>query len=95
MFYELGEHLFKQIKHQAQKNQISLKKALNEYAVNHFNSKDVRNKVQTFIGNLANLINLKNFFRFDQLSKEIINNIQSLQASNLSKVYRHIEEIAF
>ncbi|MHB2150183.1 UvrD-helicase domain-containing protein [Calditrichota bacterium LG25] len=94
MLLELGEHLFKKIQQWAKQKQISLKKALNEFAIHQYNSKAVRNKLQTFIGNLANLINLKSFFKFDQLTREIINNIQSLQTSYLKESYRLLEMVS-
>ncbi|WP_457565827.1 UvrD-helicase domain-containing protein [Caldithrix abyssi] len=94
MLLELGEHLFKKIQQWAKQKQISLKKALNEFAIHQYNSKTVRNKLQTFIGNLANLINLKSFFKFDQLTREIINNIQSLQTSYLKESYRLLEMVS-
>ncbi|WP_456441719.1 UvrD-helicase domain-containing protein [Caldithrix abyssi] len=94
MLLELGEHLFKKIQQWSKQKQISLKKALNEFAIHQYNSKAVRNKLQTFIGNLANLINLKSFFKFDQLTREIINNIQSLQTSYLKESYRLLEMVS-
>ncbi len=94
MLLELGEHLFKKIQQWARQRQISLKKALNEFALHEYNSKAVKNKLQTFIGNLANLINLKSFFTFEQLTREILTNIQSLQNSYLTRTYRLLEEVS-
>ncbi len=88
---ELGEHLFKKIAQWAAAKGITLRKALNEFASQAVAGNKVRNQLQTFIGNIANLINLKTFFTFERLLQEIINSIQLSENSFLRHNYRAFE----
>ncbi len=80
---ELGYHIFKQIEDIQKIKKISFRKALNELSIREEVSYQVRNQVATFIGNVANLVNLKSFFSFDGLIKEIIKSIQNLKPGYL------------
>jgi DNA polymerase III epsilon subunit family exonuclease len=86
---ELGHHIFKQIQNYQTKNHLTFKKALNEYGLREEISAGNREKVSSFIGNIANLINLKSFYRFKRLIQEIIDSIQSLRPSILRQ-YCHV-----
>ncbi len=80
---ELGYHIFKQIQDIQRIKKASFRKALNELSMRDEVSYQVRNQVATFIGNIANLVNLKSFFTFDGLIKEIIKSIQTLKSGYL------------
>jgi len=81
---ELGYHIFKQVQEIRFTKQISFRKALSELSNRDTISYDVRRQINTLIGNVANLVNLKTFFNFDQLINEIIKSTQELNVSVLS-----------
>ncbi len=70
---ELGESLFSLIKHLAIQQRCSFRKILYQFYIEE-NGKlpyDSLLKIKNFIAHIANLINLKGFFRFNQLLEEI------------------------
>jgi len=82
---ELGYHLCRQIQNISTLKKISFRKALYLASNQPEISYNLRNQVNTFIGNIANLVNLKSFFNFEQLVQEIIHSIQNLVPTVLQK----------
>ncbi len=80
---ELGHHIYKQIQNFQTRSAIGFKKALNDYGTRSEISAENRLKINGFIGNIANLINLKSFYSFNRLIKEILESIHSLRPSVL------------
>ncbi len=92
---ELGYHVFKQAQELQRIRQVGFKKAMN-LLINQANiSYKVRNSLSTFIGNIANLINLKSFFTFRKLMQEIVRGIQKLNLSVLQTRTSRLEDIAY
>lgn len=92
---ELGYHVFKQIQDIQHIKKIDFRKALNEIVGREEVSYTVRNQISTFIGNTANLINLKTFFSFDRLIQEIIRGMQNLKPSVLEHNASKLKETPF
>ena len=92
---ELGYHILKQIQHIAGNDKISFRKALNEMVNRREISYHLRNQLTTFIGNIANLVNLKSFYNFEQLVQEIIGGVQSLKRSTLQRNVGKLKPVAF
>ncbi len=92
---ELGYHVYKQIQDIQHIKKISFRKALNEIVIREEISYTVRNQISTFIGNTANLINLKTFFSFDRLIQEIIRGMQNLKPSVLEHNISKLKEVPF
>ncbi|RLD17112.1 hypothetical protein DRI50_00205 [candidate division KSB1 bacterium] len=95
MRLELGEHLTKKILQWATLKGMSLRKALNQFASGELSGPKVKNQLQTFIGQIANLINLKTFFTFDRLIQEILNGMKNLQSSVLKAHYKQLVPLNF
>ena len=92
---ELGYHIYKQIQDLAKVNKMSFRKALNEVTSRSEISYQNRNKVSTFIGNVANLVNLKSFFNFEQLLQEIIKAIENLKPGVLEHNASRLKKVPF
>ena len=92
---ELGYHILKQIQDIQRIKKISFRRALNELSTREEVSYQVRNQVATFIGNVANLINLKTFFTFDGLIKETIKGIQNLKPGFLERNAAKLKQVPF
>lgn len=90
---ELGATVYRQLQELQRINQIPFKKALNELASRDELSYKVRNQLQTFIGNIANLINLKSFFSFQRLMNEIIRSMRNLNATVLQSNLKRLKPI--
>lgn len=88
---ELGEHLYKKLQQWARVKNISLRKALNDFANKEIDEGRMRNKIRNFIGHIANLVNLKTFFTFDRLVQEILNGMQTIHPSFLKNNYRQLQ----
>lgn len=88
---ELGQHIYKQIQQIQTQKKITFRKALNELSSRSEISYKVRNQLSTFIGNVANLVNLKSFYSFDRLIEEIIRGIQNLNVSTLDEHVSKLE----
>jgi DNA polymerase III epsilon subunit family exonuclease len=88
---ELGYHIYKQVQNFQSINQISFRKALNDFLFRSEIGAEMKRKVSAFIGNVANLVNLKSFFSFNRLINEIIKNTHDLSGSvlkhNVSKLH--------
>ena len=71
---ELGSSLNSYIKHYAKKNTLSYRKALYDiYSGEHHHlNKEAKYKIQKYIAQIANIVNLKTFYNFSQLIDEII-----------------------
>lgn len=91
---ELGYHILKQIQHIAENDKVSFRKALNDLANRQEISYHLRNQINNFIGNIANLVNLKSFYNFEQLIQEIIRGVQKLNRSTLQKKYSKLKALA-
>jgi superfamily I DNA/RNA helicase len=91
---ELGQSLFSYIKHYAQRNAISFRKSLyNLYSGDDHNlNKDSRYKIQTYIAQIANIVNLKSFFNFSQLIDEMISIADQEKFSFLNRFAKKIQD---
>ena len=69
---ELGYNPHKQVQNLQRASKASYRKALHDLSNRPEISEDLRRLLITFIGNLANLVNLKTFYTFGQLIKQII-----------------------
>jgi len=92
---ELGYHILKQIQNIAENDRIAFRKALNALAGRQEISYQLRNQLNTFIGNIANLINLKSFFNFEQLVGEIVRSLQTLKPSVLHRNLSKLKDVSF
>jgi len=92
---ELGYHLYKQIQNISTLKRISFRKALYLASTQPEISYNLRNQLNTFIGNTANLVNLKSFFNFEQLIGEIIQGIQNLVPTALQKYASKFKPLFF
>ncbi len=92
---ELGYHIYKQIQSIGGLNKISFRKALYLTANQMEVSYNLRNQLNTFIGNISNLFNLKSFFNFEQLVQEIIQGIQNLNPAALQKYVTKFKPLYF
>ena len=95
MRLELGEHLTKKILQWGTTKGMGLRKALNQFASGDMSGPNIKNQLQTFIGQIANLINLKTFFTFDRLIREILSGMRALQSSVLKVNYRQFTPLPF
>ena len=80
---ELGYHIFKQVQNFKNIHKTTFRKALNELSQRQEISYKIRNQISTFIGHIANMVNLKSFFNFERLISEIIHGSQELTRSFL------------
>ena len=94
MRLELGEHLTKKILQWAATKGMGLRKALNQFASGDMSGPNIKNQLQAFIGQIANLVNLKTFFTFDRLIQEILNGMKNLQSTVLKTNYRHLTPLS-
>ena len=98
---ELGYHICKQVQETSQIKKISFRKALSEISIQETISYQVRRQINTFVGNIANLVNLKSFYRFKQLINEILKSTQEISLSvlndHLSRLkpveYKHLKQL--
>ncbi len=93
MRLELGEHLTKKILQWGAVKGQSLRGALNYFASDELSGQKVKNQLQTFIGHIANLINLKTFFTFDRLIQEILHGMKTLHSSVLKTNYKYLQPL--
>ena len=73
---ELGYNIHKQVQNLQSVSKTSYRKALYELSKRLDTNDETGRKLDTFIGNLANLINLKSFYNFEQLLHMILNGFQ-------------------
>jgi DNA helicase-2/ATP-dependent DNA helicase PcrA len=87
---ELGYHIYKQVQETSRIKKISFRKALSEISSQETIGYQVQRQINTFVGNIANLINLKSFYSFKQLINEILKSTQEINISvlnnNLSRI---------
>ncbi len=95
MRLEIGEHLSKKILQWGAIKGMGLRKALNRFASENLSGPKISSQLQSFIGQIANLINLKTFFTFDRLIQEILNGMKSLQSSFLKTHFRLLAPLTF
>jgi len=91
---ELGQLIYRQIQHFQADKGLTFRKALNDFASKPEISYKIKNQLSTFIGNIANLINLKSFFTFDRLIAEIIRSMQNLSFNILDLHGSKLEKIS-
>jgi len=82
---ELGYNPHKQIQNLQRASKSNYRKALYDLSNRQEISEDLRRVLITFIGNLANLVNLKTFYTFGQLIKQIIIGLQDLDKSYIEE----------
>ncbi|MEJ2053522.1 MAG: UvrD-helicase domain-containing protein [Calditrichaceae bacterium] len=87
---ELGYHIYKQVQEISRQKRINFRKALGELTIQENLSYKVRRQINTFVGSIANLVNLKSFYTFKRLINEII---KSTQAINISILSDHLSRI--
>jgi len=92
---ELGYHIYKQIQDVQKIKKTTFRKALNEMVSREEVSYQVRNQISTFIGNVANLINLKTFYSFSRLIQEIIKGMINLKPGVLQHNASKIRAVPF
>ncbi|MEJ2543502.1 MAG: UvrD-helicase domain-containing protein [Calditrichaceae bacterium] len=92
---ELGYHIYKQVQEISRIKRISFRKALSEISSQETISYQVRRQINTFVGNIANLVNLKSFYRFKQLINEILKSTQELSISILNDNLSRIKPVKF
>ena len=80
---ELGYQIYKQVQNFKNLHNITFRKALNELSQRQEISYKIRNQISTFIGHIANMVNLKSFFNFERLIGEIIRGSQQITHSIL------------
>jgi DNA polymerase III epsilon subunit family exonuclease len=80
---ELGQHIYKQVQRFQTDKNSAFRKALTDFLARPEISYKIKNQLSTFIGNIANLVNLKSFYTFDRLIDEIIRGIQNLSINIL------------
>ncbi len=82
---ELGYNSNKQIQNLQNTLKCGYRKALYELSKRPEINEELRRQLETFIGNLANLINLKTFYNFDQLLRLILDGLQNLDKSYIEE----------
>ncbi len=92
---ELGYHIYKQVQETSQIKKISFRKALSEISLQETISYQLRRQINTFVGNIANLVNLKSFYNFKQLINEILKSTQEISVSVLNDNLSHIKPIDY
>ncbi|HGY54099.1 MAG TPA: hypothetical protein ENK44_00215 [Caldithrix abyssi] len=80
---ELGYQIYKQVQNFKNLHNTTFRKALNELSQREEISYKIRNQISTFIGHIANMVNLKSFFSFERLISEIIRGSQEISRSVL------------
>jgi len=80
---ELGYHIFKQVQEIRSLKKVGFRKALSEFSSKENISYNIRRQINTLIGNIANLVNLKSFYNFNRLINEIIKSTEELNVSVL------------
>ncbi|HES59616.1 MAG TPA: hypothetical protein ENO18_04210, partial [Caldithrix sp.] len=90
---ELGYHIYKQVQETGQIKKIGFRKALSELSTQETISYQVRRQINTFVGNIANLVNLKSFYRFKQLINEILKSTQEISISILNNNISRIKPV--
>ena len=87
---ELGYHIYKQVQEMSHIKKTNFRKALSETGSQESASYQVKRQINTFVGNIANLVNLKSFYSFKQLINEILKSTQEINISilngNLSRI---------
>jgi len=81
---ELGYHIYKQVQEISRQRKISFRKALSEIGIQDSISYQIRRQINTFVGHIANLVNLKSFYSFKRLINEIIISTQEINISILN-----------
>ncbi|MCB9057803.1 MAG: UvrD-helicase domain-containing protein [Calditrichae bacterium] len=82
---ELGYNIHKQVQNIQRIMNVTYRRALYEMSNRKEISEDSIRKLNNFIGNLANLVNLKSFFTFNQLLQQIINGLQDLDKTYIEE----------
>jgi len=93
---ELGESLYSLIKHMALQQNVRFRKILQKYYVEEDEKLpyDSLLKIRNFIAHIANLVNLKDFYSFNQLLSEISLEISSETQSYLFRYRRVIQDFS-
>lgn len=78
---EMGYNINKQVQTLQGVLKCGYRKALYEMSHRPETNEDLKRQLEIFIGNLANLINLKSFYNFKQLLQLILNGLQNLDKS--------------
>ena len=94
--HELGPAISGIIKQTAVNQTMSFRKSLYSYYRDNSNrlSHDLRLKIQSFVNYLANLINLKDFYSFDQLLNEIYSTMENAQYSSLGSFKSQLQSVS-
>jgi DNA helicase II / ATP-dependent DNA helicase PcrA len=94
--HELGPAISGIIKQTAVNQSISFRKSLYSYYRDKSNrlSHDLRLKIQSFVNYLANVINLKDFYSFEQLLDEIYSTLENAQYSSLANYKSQLQPVS-
>lgn len=93
---ELGQSMYSFIKDQANRRNLTFRKALSQLYQDEEKSisLDAKLKMRRLVAHIANLVNLKDFFSFRKLLEEI-NSIEELQDSSfLSRYITHVDSLS-
>lgn len=90
---ELGYHIYKLVQETSRTKRINFRKALSEISIQENISYQIRRQVNTFVGNIANLINLKSFYTFTGLINEIVKSTQEINISILNNNLTRIKPV--
>ncbi len=93
---ELGKSVLLPLTRYAAEKNCSLRKALNEFYREENNQlrRSDRRKITDFVGHLANLVNLKSFYKFSDLANEIFTPQFGNPASRLRKARESLDDIS-
>jgi DNA polymerase III epsilon subunit family exonuclease len=93
---ELGESLYSLVKHMALQQNVRFRKILQKYYIEEDEKLpyDSLLKIRNFIAHIANLVNLKDFYTFNQLLNEISLEISSETQSYLFRYRRIIQDFS-
>lgn len=89
---ELGYNVHKQIQNLQNVRKAGYRKALYELIKRSETNDELKRQLEMFVGNLANLINLKTFYSFDQLLHQIINGFQEFDKNYIEDKARHFSD---
>ncbi len=93
---ELGHHTYKQVQnYQNLGEKATFRKALNDFSNRAEIGSDIRRRTNAFIGNIANLVNLKSFYKFDSLVQEILRSSQDMEKTMLEHNVEKISDVSF
>jgi DNA polymerase III epsilon subunit family exonuclease len=91
---ELGQSHYNYIKYYAQRHNFSYRKALYDIYSNEHHSlnRDGKYKIQKYIAQIANIVNLKTFYNFSQLLDEIISDSNQEEFLFINRYAKNLQD---